>query len=81
MVKVIRGKTFDTAASTIVRKHTFGAFGDPAGFETTLYLSPDGNYFLYTFGGANSSYSKEKITPFSKKQAQEFIQNFERTSR
>lgn len=80
MVKVIRGKKFDTAASTIVRKHTYGAYGDPAGFETTLYLSPDGNYFLYTFGGAKSSYAKEKITPFSKEQAQEFINNLNKNS-
>ena len=77
MIKVIRGKMYDTAASTIVKKHTYGAYGDPAGFETTLYLSPDGNYFLYSFGGAKSSYTKEKITPFSKEQAQEFIHNFE----
>ena len=79
MVKVIRGKTFDTAASTVVKKHTYGAYGDPAGFETTLYLTPDGHYFLYTFGGTKSSYAKEKITPFSKEQAQEFIHNFEHT--
>ena len=77
MVKTIRGKRYDTSEAIIVRKHTYGAYGDPCGFETTLYQSPNGDYFLYTFGGSESAYAKEKITPFTRAQADEFINNIE----
>ena len=61
MKKVICKVEYDTEASSIVEKRTFGEFGDPAGYEETLYVTADGYYFLYTFGGAESKYPTEKI--------------------
>ena len=54
MKKVIRKKEYDTETATVVKKHTVGAFGDPTGYEETLYQTPDGFYFVYGCGGAES---------------------------
>ena len=52
MVKTVKGKTkttvYDTATASIVKKVTSGVWGDPAGYETTLYVTEAGEYFLYT---------------------------------
>ena len=56
MVKTTKTKTYDTATATVVKKVTAGVFGDPAGYETTMYVTPEGDYFLYTYGGAQSGY-------------------------
>ena len=75
MRKTVKSKVYDTATAQIVKKLTHGAYGDPAGFETTLYQTPEGDYFLYAYGGAESDYAKEEITPFSKLKAKEFLDN------
>ena len=74
MNKVICGKVYDTAASTVVKKVTEGYYGDPKGYEETLYVTEGGNYFLYTNGGAESKYTCEKITRMSKKSAEKWIE-------
>ena len=74
MIQIIRSKTYDTATARVVKKLTHGAYGDPAGFETTLYQTPEGNYFLYTYGGVESEYAKESITALSKIKATEFME-------
>ena len=58
MQKIICKKVYDTDTSKIVKKVTFGCFGDENGYEETLYQTESGNYFLYTNGGANSKYPK-----------------------
>ena len=73
MHKIICGKVYDTATSTVVKKVTFSFYGDPTGYEETLYLTPDGAYFLYTNGGAESKYTAEKIVRKSKKAAEEWL--------
>lgn len=73
MKKIICGVEYDTATSTIVKKNTVGYFGDPAGYEETLYITEGGKYFLYTNGGEESKYTIEKITRMSKAKAEEFI--------
>ena len=73
MKKIICGVEYDTATSTIVKKNTFGCFGDPTGYEETLYVTEGGKYFLYTNGGEESKYTTEKITRMSKAKAEEFI--------
>lgn len=75
MVKTIKTKTYDTATAHVVKKITHGAYGDPKGFETTLFQTKDGDYFLYTYGGSESVYAKEAITAFSKQRAEEFLKN------
>ncbi len=75
MQKTICGKLYDTEASSIVKKVTFGYFGDPEGYEETLYVTEGGNYFLYTNGGAESIYPVENIKRMSKKVADEWLAN------
>ena len=73
MKKIICGTEYDTATSTVVKKVTNGYYGDPAGYEETLFVTADGKYFLYTNGGEESKYTTEKITRMSKKSAETFI--------
>ena len=73
MQKIICKKVYDTAASTVVKKVTSGFYGDPAGYEETLYITPDGFYFLYTNGGCESKYTTEEITRMSKAAADKWI--------
>ena len=75
MKKIICGTEYNTQLSTIVKKVTNGYYGDPAGYEETLYVTEGGKYFLYTNGGAESKYTTEKITRMSKKSAEEFLNN------
>ena len=58
MIKKTKTKTFDTATAHIVKKVVNGAYGDPAGYEVTMYVTEEGDYFLYTNGGENSPYKK-----------------------
>lgn len=75
MVKTTKTKTYDTETATIEKKVTCGVYGDPAGYETTMYKTPEGDYFLYTNGGAASAYPTEKITAYSKAKAKEWLEN------
>jgi len=73
MIKIICKKEYDTEKSEIVKKFAYGNFGDADGYEETVYLTPDGSYFLYVNGGAESRYTKEDIKRMSKKTALDFI--------
>ena len=73
MKKIICNKEYDTEKSEIVKKFAYGNFGDADGYEETVYLTPDGSYFLYVNGGAESRYTKEDIKRMSKKTALDFI--------
>jgi hypothetical protein len=73
MQKIICKKVYDTAASTVVKKVTSGFYGDPAGYEETLYVTPEGFYFLYTNGGSESKYTTEDIKRMSKAAADKWI--------
>ena len=75
MRKIICGKEYDTEKSTVIQKNTFGFFGDPKGYEETLYVTADGYYFLYTNGGEEAKYTSEKIKRVSKKAAKAFLGN------
>ncbi len=61
MQKVICKKVYNTEASKLVKKVTVGSYGDPAGYEESLYQTEGGLYFLYVNGGAESIYKKEDI--------------------
>lgn len=69
MKKTLKGKVYDTEEMQAVKKVAHGAFGDPAGYEETLYVAENGSYFLYTFGGEQSPYPTEKLTSLSKVKA------------
>ena len=74
MKKMICKVEYDTEASTIVKKNTFGNFGDADGYEETLYQTADGKYFLYVNGGAESVYPEENIKRMSAAKAQEWLE-------
>ena len=40
MKKVICKVEYDTDTATLIKKRTFGCFGDPAGYEECLYRTP-----------------------------------------
>ena len=73
MKKIICKKEYDTDEAVIVKKNTYGAFGDADGYEETLYKSESGSYFLYVNGGAESKYPKEDIKRMSAKAAEEWL--------
>ncbi len=61
MKKIICKVEYDTETAELVAKYTKGEFGDPAGYEETLYKTPDGKFFIYANGGEASDYAEETI--------------------
>ena len=74
MKKIICKVEYNTETAEMVEQHTSGFFGDPAGYEETLYKTPDGKYFLYTNGGSESIYPEENIKRMSAAKAQEWLE-------
>ena len=75
--KIICKVEYDTENAELIRKVTHGYFGDPAGYEETLYKTAGGKFFLYTNGGENSPYTKEDIRRVSADKAQEWLRDAE----
>ncbi len=75
MKKIICKREYDTENATLIKKVTVGAFGDPAGYEETLYQTEKGLYFLYVNGGEDSPYKTENIKSVSKVKAEEWLAN------
>lgn len=73
MKKVIAKVEYDTESATLLKKYTEGFYGDPAGFEESLYETQEGKYFLYVNGGEKSPYKAEAIKRMSKKEAELFL--------
>ena len=75
MKKIICNVTYDTDSARTVEKRTYGCFGDPKGYEETLYISESGKYFLYTNGGEESKYTCEGIKRMSAASADKWLKN------
>ena len=73
MQKVICKVQYDTEKSELVLKKVFGSFGDPSGYEESLYKTENGKFFLYVNGGENSPYKKEDIKRMSADKANDWI--------
>ncbi len=73
MKKIICKKEYDTEASAVVEKRTYGDFGSTEGYEETLYKTESGSFFLYVNGGEDSKYPKEDIKRMSEKAAEEWL--------
>ena len=73
MKKIICKVEYDTSASELILKKTFGNFGDADGYEESLYKTESGKFFLYTNGGAESVYPKEDIKRLSAAKADEWL--------
>ena len=72
MKRIICKVEYDTDASELVGKKTFGEFGDPAGYEERLYKTQEGKLFLYGAGGEASPYAEETIKRISAAKAEEW---------
>lgn len=72
MKKIICKVEYDTENAQLVAKYTDGAFGDPAGYEESLFVTEGGKFFLYTNGGEDSKYAKEDIKRMSAAKADEW---------
>lgn len=72
MKKIICKVEYDTETATLVAKHTCGEFGDPAGYEESLYVTESGKFFLYVNGGEESIYPEENIKRLSAAKADEW---------
>lgn len=73
MKKVICKREYDTETAELIRKYTFGNFGDPCGYEEILYKTPSGLYFLYVDGGDASPYPQEDILRLAKAKVNDWI--------
>ena len=73
MRKEVDGVVYDTLNSTVDKKFTYGVPGDPCGFEETLYITSDGKYFVYTYGGQSSKYTSENIIPIKREDVKNWI--------
>ena len=75
MKKIICKKEYDTETATLVKKYTNGFFGDPAGYEESLYQTPGGLYFLHVMGGETSPYPTEDILRLAKTKVNDWMEN------
>ena len=73
MKKIICKVEYDTETSELIAKRAYGAFGDPAGYEESLYKTEGGKFFLYTLGGPQSQYAVEGIKRMSAAKADEWL--------
>ena len=74
MKKIICKVEYDTETAELIEKRSFGAFGDPAGYEESLYKTEGGKFFLYTNGGAESIYAVEGIKRMSAANADKWLE-------
>ena len=73
MQKTICKVVYDTETAELIKKCTYGNYGDPAGYEEILFQMPAGQYFVYGNGGEESPYAEEKITRLAKTKVQAWI--------
>lgn len=74
MKKIICKKEYDTETASLIKQYTVGCFGDPAGYEETLYQTPEGLYFVYICGGEASPYPVEDIQRVAKTKVKEWLE-------
>ena len=75
MKKIICKKEYDTETATLIQKYTVGSFGDPVGYEESLFQTPEGLYFIYGVGGEASIYPTEDIQRLAKTKVKEWKEN------
>lgn len=75
MKKIICKKEYDTETASLIKQYSVGSFGDPKGFEETLYQTPDGLYFVYVCGGEESPYPTEDILRMAKTKVKDWLEN------
>ena len=73
MKKIICKVEYDTTTAELIKKVTSGVYGDPKGYEESLYKTAGGKFFLYVNGGEESKYAKEDIKRMSADKAEEWL--------
>lgn len=73
MKKVICKVEYNTETAELIKKNICGEFGDPVGYEESLYKTADGKFFLYVNGGTESPYTEENIKRMSAAKAEEWL--------
>ena len=74
--KMFEGKkhVYDTEKAEALGSCAFSYFGDPAGYEETLYKTKGGLFFLCGIGGEQSPYADgEDIRPISEADAKAWL--------
>ena len=74
MQKIICKKIYDTENSKLLKKVSFGWFGQTDGWEESLYETESGHFFLYVNGGADSKHPQEDITRMSAEKKNAWLQ-------
>ena len=72
MKKTINRKVYNTETATEIKTKSVSYFGDPAGYEETLYKTNKGEYFVYGVGGAESKYPEPAIEVITAEDAEQF---------
>lgn len=73
MRKKIGRKIYDTDKSEFVGRNAEGLYGDPTGFEESMYKKAKGDFFLLVSGGPESQYPEEDVIPLTLEDAEEWI--------
>ena len=63
MKKIICKVEYDTETAALIKKHTYGVFGDTDGYEESLYVTESGKYFLRFRGFCSFCDKNQKIFP------------------
>lgn len=74
--KVFEGKKhiYDTKTAEALGNRAYSYYGDPAGYEETLYKTKGGLYFLWGMGGVESPYAEgEDICPITEAKAKAWL--------
>ena len=75
--KMFEGKrhVYDTEKAEALGNRAFGSYGDPAGYEETLYKTKGGLFFFWGIGGEESPYNNgADIRPASKEEADAWLE-------
>ena len=74
--KVFEGKkrVYDTDKAIQLGSHAVSYYGDPAGYEETIYQTKGGLYFAFGRGGNESPYADgEDIRPLTADEAEAWL--------
>jgi len=75
--KMFEGKrhVYDTEKAEALGNRSYGSYGDPFGYEETLYKTKGGLYFFWGIGGEESPYKNgADIRPVSEEEAKAWLE-------
>ena len=70
MKRTIKNIVCDTKKATHLGGKSVEEFGNPYGYEEQLYITEDGQHFIYGAGGSDSPYKKPLIKLLSNENAE-----------